>query len=55
MEPILIDNRYDPGQFGDLMEQRRGILAEEAMTTSSVGGRLTDEGLANVLGGAKAR
>ena len=39
MEPILIDDRLDPGQFGDLMDQRRGIFAEESVTTSSAGRR----------------
>ena len=50
MEPILIDDRLDPGQFGDLMDQRFGVVAGESMTTSATGGRLAVERLADLLG-----
>ena len=50
MELIFIDDRLNLGQFGDLMEQRRGAVAEESATTSSAVGRLAGDGLADFLG-----
>ena len=29
MEPVLVDDRLDPGQFGDLMDQGLGVVAGE--------------------------
>ena len=50
MKPILIDDRLDLGQFGDLMDQRRGVIAEQPSTTASAVGRLAGDGLADFLG-----
>lgn len=50
MESILIDDRLDPGQFSDMVDQGRGIIAEESVTTSATGRRLAGEGLADILG-----
>ena len=50
MELIFIDDRLDLGQFGDLMDQRRGVVAEQSLTTSSAVGRLAGDGLADFLG-----
>ena len=33
MEPIFIDEGLDLGDLGDLMDQRRGIIAEESEAT----------------------
>ena len=40
MEPILVDDRLDPGQFGDLMDQGFGVVAGESMAASATSGRL---------------
>ena len=50
MEPILVDDRLDLGQFGDLMDQGVGVVAGESMTTAATGGRLAVERLADLLG-----
>jgi hypothetical protein len=50
MAPILEDDRLDPGQFGDLMDQRLGVVASEPMTTAATGRRLAIERLADLLG-----
>jgi hypothetical protein len=49
MEPILVHDRFDPGQFGDLMDQRLGVVAGEFMTTAATVGRLAVEGVADLL------
>jgi hypothetical protein len=50
MKPILVDDRLDLGQFGDLMDQRFGVVAGELITTTTAGGRLAVDRLANLLG-----
>ena len=50
MEPILIDDRLDLGQFGDLMDQGFGVVAAEFMTASAASSRLTVGRLANLFG-----
>ena len=35
MEPILVNDGLDLGQFSDLMDQRFGVVADEFMTASS--------------------
>src|SRR5271166_5648064 len=50
VEPILIDDWLDLGQFGDLMDQGGGVIAAEFMTASAASSRLTVGRLANVLG-----
>jgi hypothetical protein len=50
MEPILIDDRLNLGQFSDLMDQGFGVVAGELMTASAASGRLTVDRLANFLG-----
>ena len=50
VEPILVNDRLDPGQFGDLMDQGFGVVAGEFMTTAAAGVRLALEGLADLLG-----
>jgi hypothetical protein len=50
MEPILVDDRLDLGQFSDLMDQGFGVVAFELMTASAASGRLTVGRLANLLG-----
>jgi hypothetical protein len=49
MEPILVDDRFDPGEFGDLMDQRLRIVAREPMTTAATDRRLAVEGVADLL------
>ena len=39
MEPIFVDDRLDPGQFGDLMDQGLGVVAGEGLATAATGGR----------------
>ncbi len=50
MEPVLVDDRLDLGQFGDLVDQRFGIVTSEPMATSATGGRLAVERLVDLLG-----
>ena len=50
MELGFINDWLNLGQFGDLMDQRSGVVTEEFMTTSPTVGRLTGEGFADVLG-----
>jgi len=49
MEPILVDDRLDLGQFGDLMDEGFGIVTGEMVTTTTTGSRLAVDGLANLL------
>jgi len=49
MKPILIDDRLDPGQFGDLVDQRLGVVAGEFMTTTATRVGLAVERLADLL------
>ena len=50
MKLIFIDEGLDPGQFGDLMDQRRGVIAEQSLTTAPAVGRLTSDGFTDFLG-----
>jgi hypothetical protein len=50
MEPILIDDRLDPGQFGDLMDHRLWVVASEPLTAAATDLRLAVECLADLLG-----
>jgi hypothetical protein len=50
MEPILIDDRFDLGEFSDLMDQGFGIVTGEPMTASATSGRLAVERLVDPLG-----
>ncbi len=50
MEPILIDDRFDLGQFSDLMNQGFGVVASELLTASAASNRFTVDRLANLLG-----
>ena len=50
MESVLVDDRLDPGQFGDLMDQGLGILAAEGVATAAAGTGLTVGGRAEFLG-----
>ena len=54
MELILIDDRLDLGEFGDLMDQGLGVIACEPVTTASVSDRLAVERVANLLGRVQA-
>ena len=49
MEPILIDDRLDLGEFGDLMDQGFGVVAGEFMTTTATRVGLAVERLADLL------
>jgi hypothetical protein len=49
VEPILIDDGLNPGQFGDLVDQGLGIVASKPMATAATGGRLAVERLADLL------
>ena len=51
MEPILVDDRFDPGQFSDLMDQRFRVVAGEPMAASAASGWLTMDRLMNLFGG----
>ena len=55
MEPILIDDRLDPGQFGDLMDHGLGVVAGEPMTTAATGVGLHSNVSRTFSGGTKAR
>ena len=50
IEPILIDDRLDLGQFGDLMDQGGRIVTLEFLTAAATGRRLTVERLVDLLG-----
>ncbi len=50
MEPMLVDEGLDLGQFGDLMDQRFGIVANEPLAATAAGNRLAVERLADLLG-----
>jgi hypothetical protein len=50
VESVLVDDGFDPGQLGDLMDQGLGIVASESMATAATGGRLAVERLADLLG-----
>ena len=51
MVSVLVDDRLDPGQFGDLMDQGLGILAAQGVATAAAGTGLTVGGRAEFLGG----
>jgi hypothetical protein len=40
MEPILINEGLDPGQFGDLVDHGVRIVADEPVATTATGVRL---------------
>ena len=50
MEPILIDDRLDLGQFGDLMDHGLGVVASRVHDRIGGKRRLTVDRLANLLG-----
>jgi hypothetical protein len=50
VEPILVDDGLDPGQFGDLVDKGHGVVAGESMTAAATGGRFAIERLADLLG-----
>ena len=50
MESVLVDDRLDPGQFGDLMDQGLGILAAQGVAAAAAGRGLTVGGRAELLG-----
>ena len=50
MEPILVDDRLDFGQFGNLMDQGFWVVARESMSTTATGLRLAVERRADPLG-----
>jgi hypothetical protein len=50
MKSVFIDDRLDPGQFGDLMNQGLGILAAQGVATTAAGMGLTVGGGAELLG-----
>src|ERR1700678_4236386 len=50
MEPKLVDDRLDPGQFSDLMDQRFRVVAGETMAASAASGWLTIDRLVNLFG-----
>jgi hypothetical protein len=50
MEPILVDDRLDPGKFSDLMDERFGIRAGKLVTTAATGTRDAVDRVADLLG-----
>ena len=50
MEPIFVDRRSDRRDFGDLMSDRFGIVAEERPTAASTFGRPALDDLTDLLG-----
>jgi hypothetical protein len=50
METVLVDDRLDLGQFGDLMDQGLGIVAAQGVAAAAAGGGLTVGGRAELLG-----
>ena len=50
MEPILVDDRFDPGKFGHLVDQRLGVITGELMTATATTTRLAVDRLADLLG-----
>jgi len=56
MGPVFGEGRLDLEPFGDLMDQRRGVVADEASAASSAGGRLAQVKASRAFpGGTKAR
>jgi hypothetical protein len=49
MEAILVDDRLDPGEFSDLMDQGLWVVAGEPMTTTTTGGRFAVDRLVDLL------
>src|SRR5260370_18866403 len=49
MEPILVGDRLELGQFSRLMDQGFGVVAGEFMTASTASSWLTVDRLANLL------
>jgi hypothetical protein len=49
MEAILVDDRLDPGEFGDLMDQGFRVVAGEPMTTTTTGGRFAVDRFVDLL------
>jgi len=49
MEPILTDDPLELGQFSDLMDQRIGVIAGDAMTAMTAASRLIVGRLADFL------
>jgi len=35
MQAVLVDDRLDPGQFGDLMDQGVGVLSRQRLILSA--------------------
>jgi hypothetical protein len=50
MKPILVDDRLDLGEFGDLVDQRFGVVTGEFMTTTATIRRLALDRLTDLLG-----
>ena len=50
MQPVLVDDRLDPGQFGDLMDQGIRVLPQQRMATPSARIGLAVGGPAEPLG-----
>jgi hypothetical protein len=50
MEPILVNDRFDLGQFSDLMNQWLGVVASELLTATAASCRFTVDRLENLLG-----
>ena len=55
MPPVFVDDRLDPGQLGDLMDQGIGVLPGQHLATPPAGFGLAVGGRAELLGGTKAR
>ena len=54
VQAVLVDDRLDPGQFGDLMDQEIGVLPVQCVATAA-GRGLAVAGGAEFLGRTKAR
>ena len=50
MEPILVDDRLDPGEFGHLVDQGFRVVTGELMTATSTSTGLAVDRLADLLG-----
>ena len=50
MQAIFVDDRFDLGEFGDLVDQGVGVFAEERVAAAAAGARLTVGGGAELLG-----
>jgi hypothetical protein len=51
MQAVFVDDRLDPGQFGDLMDQGIGVLSRQRMATPPAGIGLRVAGRVEPLGG----